>query len=155
MLVDGDLAQSCWQRNSFRASYGLNTSNVALAILLGIDAARFHSFKAHGVFMWNQARLLARLVAYCRVAIRRSLFTSSLSGNIRTTVTSTWNPGGRSQSVKSSWSVLVVRHVRSRLLVIWASGASWLMPLVMPAIPLMSGASDQVFYALRCHPSFY
>ncbi|CAE7677922.1 unnamed protein product [Symbiodinium sp. CCMP2592] len=100
--------------------------------------------------MWNQARLLARLVAYCRdhppVTVHQQLKWDE------TTVSTTLNPGGRSQNVKSSWSVLVVR---SRLLVTWASGASWLMRLVMPTIPLMSGAADQIYYALRCHPSFY
>ena len=135
-----------------RASYGMNTSNVALAALLGIDSSTVPRLQktCAGVFMVSQARLLARLCSYCQqhppAVVHHQLKWDE------TTVATTLNPAGRTHAVKSAWSVLVVR---SRLLVTWSSGASWQMRIVMPTIPLMSSSADQVYYGLRYHPSFY
>ena len=45
--------------------------------------------------------------------------------------------------------------MRSRVLVTWPSGATLQIRIVRPPVPLMSSSADQVYYALRRHPSFH
>ena len=129
-----------------RASFGMNTSNVALSALLNIDSSTVPRLQktVAGVFMASQTRQLARILAYCQqhnpVSMHRQLKWDE------TTVATTLS------GVRSAWSVLVVR---SRLLITWSSGATWMMRIVMPTIPLISCAADQMFYGLRRRPSFY
>ena len=130
----------------------MNTSNVALAALLGVDASTIPRLQktCAGVFMACQGKMLARLCAYCQrcppIAFHHHVKWDE------TTVATTLKPGGTSQNVKSAWSVLVVR---SRILITWATGATFQMRLVMPTIPLMSSSADQIYYGLQFHPSFH
>ena len=135
-----------------RASFGMSTSNVALAALLGVDCSTIPRLQktCAGVVMATQAKMLARLCAYCQR--NRPLVVHHQLKWDETTVATALNPGGAKESIKSSWSVLVVR---SKLLISWKSGATWEMRLVMPTIPLMSSSADQIFYALEFHPSFF
>ena len=135
-----------------RASYGINTSNMALSVMLDVDASTIPRLQktCAGIVMVSQARLLARLLKYCQT--NKPLTVHHQLKWDETTVATTLNPGGVSHSVKSAWSVLVIR---AKLLVTWESGAMWRMRLVMPTIPLMSSSADQIYYALRHHPSLF
>ena len=90
-----------------RAAFGLNSSNVAIAALLNVDASTVPRLQktCAGVFMMSQAKLLARLLSHCQrvhpVSVHKQLKWDE------TTVATTLNPGGRTHSVRSAWSVLV------------------------------------------------
>ena len=137
-----------------RASFGANSSgsNVALALLLQVDGSTIPRLQktCAGTFMVSQAKMLARLYAYCQnrppVTVHHHIKFDE------TCVSTTLSPGGQANSVKSQWSTLVVR---SRLRVAWSSGAVWEMRLVTPVVPLLSSSAEQVYYALRSHPSYH
>ena len=135
-----------------RAAYGMNLCNIALAAALDVDSTTIPRLQktVSGVFMMSQARLLARLYKYCTTTPPATVHTHLKWDE--TTVATTLRPGGTSESVKSAWSVLVVR---CRLMVSWTSGTSFSMRVVMPVVPLMASSADQVYYALKHHPSYY
>ncbi|CAE7247452.1 unnamed protein product, partial [Symbiodinium sp. CCMP2456] len=135
-----------------KTSFGMNTNNVALAAMMDMDASTVPRLQktVAGVFMASQSRMLARLCAYCQ-ANPPTCCHHHVKWD-ETTVSTSLNPGGESATVKSAWSVLVVR---ARMLISWSSGATVYLRLVMPTIPLMSSAADQVFYGLEYHPSFF
>ena len=135
-----------------QAAYGMSSANVAIAASLDVDASTLPRLQktCAGIYMNVQSKLLARLYNYCR-----QFPPTVVHYHVKwdeTTVATSLNPGGTTQSVKSAWSVLVVRI---RLLVSWPSGGQWQMRVVMPTIPLMSSSADQIYYGLRYHPSFY
>ena len=135
-----------------KAAYGMNSCNIALAAALEVDSTTIPRLQktVSGVFMMSQARILGKLYNYC-TQHRPSTVHTHLKWD-ETTVATTLRPGGTSQAVKSAWSVLVVR---CRLLVSWPTGASFMMRVVMPVVPLMASSADQVYYALKHHPSYY
>ena len=135
-----------------KSSFGMNTSNVALAAMMNIDSSTVPRLQktCAGVYMASQAKMLARLCAYCQANPP-----TCVHHHVKwdeTTVATSLNPGGTSQSVRSAWSVLVVR---ARILISWPSGAMLQLRLVMPTIPMMTCSAEQIFYALEFHPSFY
>ena len=135
-----------------KSSFGMNTSNIALASMMNIDSSTVPRLQktCAGVFMASQAKMLARLCAYCQANPP-----TCVHHHVKwdeTTVATSLNPGGASQSVRSAWSVLVVR---ARILISWPSGAMLQLRLVMPTVPMMTCSAEQIFYALEHHPSFY
>ncbi|CAE7769561.1 unnamed protein product [Symbiodinium sp. CCMP2456] len=137
-----------------RASFGPNSSgsNVALALLLQVDGSTIPRLQktCAGTFMVSQAKMLAKLYAYCQRCPPLTVHHHIKFDE--TCVSTTLSPGGQAASVKSQWSTLVVR---SRLRVTWSSGAVWEMRLVTPVVPLLSSSAEQVYYALRNHPSYH
>ena len=137
-----------------RASFGPNSSgsNVALALLLQVDGSTIPRLQktCAGTFMISQAKMLAKLYAYCQRCPPLTVHHHIKFDE--TCVSTTLSPGGEATSVKSQWSTLVVR---SRLRVTWSSGAVWEMRLVTPVVPLLSSSAEQVYYALRNHPSYH
>ncbi|CAE7246401.1 unnamed protein product [Symbiodinium sp. CCMP2456] len=135
-----------------RAAFGMNTSNVALSALLNVDASTIPRLQktCAGVFMASQTRLLARILLYCQrnkpLSVHRQFKWDE------STISTTLNPGGVSQPVRSAWSMLVAR---ARLLITWSSGATLLMRVVLPTIPLISSTAQQIYYGIRHHPSYY
>eukprot|EP00439_Symbiodinium_sp_Y106_P066528 s1696_g10.t2 len=135
-----------------RAAFGMNTSNVALSALLNVDASTIPRLQktCAGVFMASQTRLLARILFYCQrnkpLSVHRQFKWDE------STISTTLNPGGVSQPVQSAWSMLVAR---ARLLITWSSGATLLMRVVLPTIPLISSTAQQIYYGIRHHPSYY
>ncbi|CAE7198521.1 unnamed protein product, partial [Symbiodinium sp. CCMP2456] len=135
-----------------KSSFGMNTNNVALAAMMNLDKSTVPRLQktVAGVFMASQAKILARLCSYCQANPP-----TCVHHHVKwdeTTVATSLNPGGASQSVKSAWSVLVVR---ARILISWPSGAMLQLRLVMPTVPMMTCSAEQIFHALEHHPSFY
>ena len=133
------------------AAFGRFKRNSALAIYLqkGQSTIKNMQVFVSSGFMNQQALSLAKLASL--VASEKPLLVLKHMRFDETALLCSLNPDKSQYRSRSSWQAMVYRL---RVIVVWESGPSVVLPIIVPPCILLSTAAAHQYYALQHHPSF-
>lgn len=134
-----------------QAAYGQlrRDSHIAICLNVSRSTANLMSTTAAAAYNGQQVSVLARIVTMAQQRAPLSCIRHVKWDE--TQLLTAINADNSDRRVQSNWQTLVIRE---RLILCWADGSCLILRLVLPPVILLASAAQDIYYAMRHHPSY-